>query len=140
MAQPSQLAKNIAAAKQNSFYDAFDADLVLLSSGDSPQLFKVYKNQLAAVSTVFRDMLDLGAASSDTIPPDERFCGLPVVQLAETTRTLVYFLDFFSNNVDSFPDAAQMNWDLTIDVWEACIKYDIALAQALLKSQISSDM
>lgn len=139
MDKSSQLARNIAAAMQDHLFDDEHADFVLLSSGEEPTLFKVHKRQLAA-SSVFSDMLDVGAGSNDAIPADELFCGLPVIQVTENSEAMRHFLRFFPNDIDSFPDIASLNWQTTIDVWEACIKYDIALAQALVEAQLSVDL
>lgn len=140
MSAPSQLAKNIAAAKQSQTFNDETADIVILSSGHHPKLFKVHEDKLAAGSTVFRDMLDLDAAVGDAAPADERFQGLPVVQLAETSSTLQRFLHYFSNDIDSFPNAAQMDWESTIDLLEACIKYDMIWGQALIEAQTAGDI
>lgn len=109
MTSPSQLAKDIAAAKQSPYFRFGDvsADLVFLSSGDAPKLFRVVKSQLAARSTVFRHMLGLLASRSDDIPAEERFDGLPVVQLAETSATLFDFLDFFLDDIPSLRTSAR---------------------------------
>ena len=138
MTNLSQLAKDIAAASQSARFDSSNADIVILSTGDMPLLFKVHKRNLAGFSPVFSDMLDLGSATGDAAPQEERHCGLPVVQLQETSRTLDRFLAYAYHDKSRFSNLEMLTWDETIALWEACIKYGVTLAQALLEEHIYS--
>ena len=136
MGDLSQLAKDIAAAAQNGHFNDSNADIVILSTGADPELFKVHKRNLAGFSPVFSDMLDLGSGISDATPAEERHDGLPVVQLAETSATLEDFLLYAYHDKSRFANLNDYNWEHIISLWEACIKYDVALAQALLEAHI----
>ena len=136
MGELSRLAKDIAAAAQNGHFNDSNADIVILSTGADPELFKVHKRNLAGFSPVFSDMLDLGSGISDATPAEGRHDRLPVVQLAETSATLEDFLLYAYHDKSRFANLNDYNWEHIISLWETCIKYGVALAQALLEEHI----
>ena len=133
MSPPTQVDKDLAVAEVSFDFKADDADIVFLSSGDSPTIYKLHKRHLGAASPVFSDMLELGCSDADN---DQHYCGLPVVQLPDSAQVLDYLLPYCYSDLSRLRDLGSLSWPGIQLLWEACIKYGLVLAQALLQEHV----
>lgn len=133
MSPPTQIDKDLAVAEVSFDFEADDADIVFLSSGETPTIYKLHKRHLGAASPVFSDMLDLGCSDADA---DPHYCGLPVVQLPDSSEVLDSLLPYCYPNLSRLHDLCALSWAQFVPLWEASMKYGMGLAQALLQEHV----
>ncbi|WVQ82072.1 hypothetical protein IAT38_004200 [Cryptococcus sp. DSM 104549] len=111
-------------------YCSHDADVVLVSSDE--KAFKVHSYQLKTASTVFCDMLQLGA---DLEPTEIRLIDKKI----ESSKTIAFFLDILcgkdleSHVFPNGPGGIRANFDLCENVMAFMDKYDMPAALRTLR-------
>ena len=84
------------------------------------------RQDLSKASSVFKDMF--ATASSNETGRD----GLPVIHMLELQATLKGLLAFAYNEPGQMPDLDDMAPSVSLDLWEASHKYDMALLQMVV--------
>lgn len=114
-----------------------NADLVLVcpSAPGAPAniAFKVNRNDLAAHSTVFREMLPVSGQN------DETWYGLPVVKLEEPARIMEVVLGAVCNKPEVFSSIGAshtVDWKEAFALWQAADKYGIHTLRGYAQSQL----
>lgn len=116
-------------------FNAADADIILRSAAkdaesspsgeaENPVDFRVHKKQLARLSIVLADMLDLGHEGEM-----ERSGELPVVCLEEGAIVVEAMLRYTADDIDLFPDLDDTARWIVIGLWDASMKYRITAIQ-----------
>jgi hypothetical protein len=112
------------------------ADLVIVcpsnSGEDATIAFKVNRQDLAAHSTVFRDMLQVSQQ-------DEEWQGLPLVKLEEPAKVVEVILGAVCNRPEIFssPEASyNTRWQDAFAVWQAADKYGINALRGYAQCQL----
>ena len=122
--------------KKPDVFDAKDADVVSRSCPDKSGFvtdFRVFKQDLANSSPVFRDMFVLGdSQDSDQDRPE----GLPVVQLEESEAALLTLLPYVQGDIDNMADVDRMIPPAWVHLWDASLKYRMCLLQMLVEGAI----
>lgn len=119
----------------NDVFNALDADIILRSAAIPAEMsptekaevcedFRVHKQQLAQLSVVFRDMLEVGTDTATAHASD-----LPVIQLEEGAAVIGGMLRYTSADVDFWPDMADISASMVIALWNAALKYQIPALQ-----------
>lgn len=89
-------------------------------------VYKVHRSKLCA-SPVFRDMLQ---CDEDVKPSTD----LPIIQLAEGSKVVDFLLDCVYNNMSRLPTCAKDLEGSVTALYEATIKYQLPMAQALMEA------
>lgn len=119
----------------NSFADP-NADLVIVCptvpNSSKNTAFKVNRQDLAAHSTVFREMLQVSHQG-------ETWCGLPVVKLEEPAKVMEVVLGAVCNKPEVFSSVGAshtVDWRDAFALWEAADKYGIHTLRGYAQSQL----
>lgn len=116
----------MSALSKNEQFNFPDSDVTLHSSDDV--LFAVHKANLSAFSVVFRDMFQIGKASTDY---QQREDPIPV---SETADTLALLLSMCYPAADPPVDFNTLPSTVILDCYEATVKYQIWVAGLALRS------
>ena len=126
-----------------SFHD-IDGDIVLQASDavdakgvlDRKKLFKMRTTSLQRLSPVFADALHLSQNHTDSTSCDK----IPHVLLAETAALLAQLLLFSKETIEEMPSLEALTLDKLLELYRACEKYGIPIAQAFIEAHLLQDL